>query len=96
MHGLAREAAELLATRWNTTFDTPRDMVGAMVTVALPAHAGSTDDDARRLRLSLLVDDRIEVQMHAWRARLWARVSAQIYNERGDIERLADAVMHRL
>jgi len=34
--------------------------------------------------------------MHAWRGRLWARVSAQVYNDRADIVRLADAVYRRL
>ena len=46
------------------------------------------------LRCSL--DDRIEVQLHAWRGRLWTSVSAQVYNDRSDIERLADAVARRL
>jgi selenocysteine lyase/cysteine desulfurase len=32
----------------------------------------------------------------AWRGRLWFRVSAQVYNDRSDIERLADAVLHKL
>ena len=58
--------------------------------------AGATDDDATRLRLALLVDDRIEVQLHAWRGRLWTRVSAQVYNDRSDMERLAEAVARRL
>ena len=71
-------------------------MVGAMVTVPLPQTLGATDEDASRLRLALLVDDRIEVQLHAWRGRLWTRVSAQIYNDRADIERLADAVARRI
>jgi isopenicillin-N epimerase len=96
MHGLARDAADLLTARWETTLETPRDMVGALVTVPLPERAGSTDEEATRLRLSLLVDDRIEVQLHAWRGRLWTRVSAQVYNERADIERLAAAVLRRL
>ena len=71
-------------------------MVGALVTVPLPERAGTTADEATRLRLSLLVDDRIEVQVHAWRGRLWARVSAQVYNDRSDIEHLADAVLRKL
>jgi isopenicillin-N epimerase len=96
MHGLAWEAADLLATCWETAFETPREMVGALVTVQLPERAGTTDDEARRLRLSLLVDDRIEVQLHAWRGRLWTRVSAQVYNDRSDLERLADAVLRKL
>ena len=71
-------------------------MIGAMVTVPLPETAGTTADDAMRLRLALLVDDRIEVPIHAWRGRLWARVSAQVYNDRSDVMRLADGVLSRM
>jgi isopenicillin-N epimerase len=70
-------------------------MVGTMVTVPLPQDAGTTDGDAARLRLALLLEDHIEVQLHAWRGRLWARVSTQVYNDRSDIARLADAVARR-
>jgi isopenicillin-N epimerase len=96
IHGLAWEAANLLTTRWETTLETPREMVGALVTVPLPERAGATEDEARRLRLSLLVEDRIEVHVHAWRGRLWTRVSAQVYNDRSDMERLADAVLRKI
>ena len=48
-----------------------------------------------RLRLLLLVEDRIEVQLHAGHDRLWVRVAAQVYNQPSDIERLADAVLRR-
>ena len=95
MHGLAWDAAHMLTECWRTTFDVPRDMVGAMVTVPLPETAGSTDADAARLRLALLLEDRIEVQLHAWRGRLWTRVSAQVYNDQADVARLADAVVRR-
>jgi isopenicillin-N epimerase len=96
MHGLSREAARLLTDRWGTTFEAADDMIGAMVTVPLPDGAGATADEAVRLRTALLVEDRIEVQLHAWRGRLWVRVSAQVYNDRADITRLADAVCGRL
>jgi isopenicillin-N epimerase len=95
MHDLAWETAGVLTERWRTTFEIPREMVGAMVTVPLPATAGATPADAARLRLALLVEDRIEVQLHAWRGRLWVRVSTQVYNDRSDIARLADAVARR-
>ena len=95
MHELAWQAGETLTDCWDTRLDTPRDMVGAMVTVPLPERAGRTDDDAAALRLALLVEDRIEVQLHAWRGRLWTRVSAQVYNDAADITRLADAVRRR-
>jgi isopenicillin-N epimerase len=95
MHALAWEAGHLLADRWGTMFDAPREMVGSMATVPLPSHLGTSDEDAARLRLSILLEDQIEVHMFAWRGRLWARVSAQVYNDRADIERLADAVARR-
>lgn len=92
MHGLAWEAAGVLTSRWGTTLETPREMVGAMVTVPLPERAGSTASDAERVRLGLLIEDRIEAPIHAAHGRLWVRVSAQVYNDRSDIDRLADAV----
>jgi isopenicillin-N epimerase len=96
MHALAVDAGAALAGQWGTTIDAPANMIGSMVTVPLPEDAGSTTDEAVRLRLALLVDDRIEVPVHAWRGRLWTRVSAQVYNDRADIVRLADAVQRQV
>jgi len=96
MHDLAWEAAAMLTARWGTRFEIPRHMVGTMVTVPLPGEAGATEDDAEHVRLALLVEDRIEVPLSAWSGRLWVRVSAQIYNDRADIDRLADAVLRRV
>jgi isopenicillin-N epimerase len=95
MHDLAWQAGEILTDRWGSRIDVPRDMVGAMITVPLPETSGTTEADAERLRLALLVEDRIEVQLHAWRGRLWTRVSTQIYNDTADITRLGDAVARR-
>jgi isopenicillin-N epimerase len=64
-----------------------------MVTLPLPASLGSSPADASRLRDALLFDRAIEVQVHAAQGRLYVRISAQIYNEIGDYERLADAVI---
>ena len=96
MHGLAWDAAAMLTGRWGTTFEIPRQMVGTMVTVPLPDEAGTTDEDAEKLRLALLLEDRIEVPLHAAGGRLWGRVSAQVYNDRSDIETLADAVARKI
>ena len=46
-------------------------------------------------RIPWIDDDRIEVQMHAGYGRLWARVSAQVYNALSDYERFADAIARR-
>ncbi|MGE5179901.1 MAG: aminotransferase class V-fold PLP-dependent enzyme [Bacteroidota bacterium] len=89
---LARQAAELLTDRWGTARPAPDAMIGPMATVPMPERLGAEPEDAARVRDRLLFDHRIEVQLHAWRGRLWTRVSAQIYNELGDVERLAEAV----
>jgi len=95
-HELAWEAASRLTREWGTELETPERMFGAMATFPLPRSLGATSDDAERLRDALLFEDRIEVQLHAWRDRLWVRVSAQVYNDLEDVGRLARAVLARL
>jgi isopenicillin-N epimerase len=95
-HELAWRAGAYLADRWGTTIDTPESMVGAKITVPLPAPLGSTTDEAGHLRDGLLFEDHIEIQVHAWAGRLWTRVSAQIYNDMADMEMLAAAVERHL
>jgi isopenicillin-N epimerase len=94
-HALAWEAARLLSERWENPLELQEEMVGTMATVPLPGRLGSTKEDAARLRDDLLERDRIEIQLHAWRGRLWVRSSTQIYNDRGDVERLAEAILRR-
>lgn len=95
-HELAWAAAHRLAERWETEFCTPEALVGSMVMVTLPARAGTSREEALAMRESLLLEDGIEVQMHAYRGQIRARISAQIYNEMSDVDRLADAVIRRL
>ena len=95
-HELAWESGRILMSRWGTSIDTPRSMTGAMFTAPLPERAGSTDAQAQKIRDALLDEERMEVQMHAWRGRLWARVCAQVYIEAGDVEKLAEAVLKRI
>jgi isopenicillin-N epimerase len=94
-HALAWEAARHVTSRWQTSLTVTEDLVGVMATVALPGRLGTTAADAAGLRDALLFDDRIETQIHAWRGRLWVRISAQIYNDMADIERLTEAVAAR-
>lgn len=95
-HELAWTAARMMSTSFGTEFATPESMIGTMATVALPASLGTAPEHAVALRNALLLEDRIEVQMHAARGRLWARVSAQVYNEIAEYERLAEAVLARV
>jgi isopenicillin-N epimerase len=92
-HSLAWNGARRLAERWDTAFDTPEPLVGTMATVVMPETAGRTADDALSVRDRLFFEHRIEVQVHAFKDRLHARISTQIYNTMEDIERLADAVL---
>jgi len=94
-HRLAWEGAHRLAARWGVPFETPRAMLGPMATLVLPAALGSTAEDAARLRDALLFEDAIEVQVHDRGGRLWVRVSAQIYNDLDDFDRLGEAVERR-
>ncbi|HEU4724086.1 MAG TPA: aminotransferase class V-fold PLP-dependent enzyme [Candidatus Eisenbacteria bacterium] len=96
MHRLAWDGARLLTEAWGTVLGQPEEMVGSMVTVPLPERAGDSMAQAAPLRLALLLDEKIEVQMHAYRGRLWVRISAQVYNDLSDVERLAKAVLRRI
>ncbi len=90
-HQLAWEGAHALCERWGTTFVAPESMIGTMATLPLPARAGSTGEQAVALRAALLYEDRIEVAMHAAQGRIWARISAQIYNDMRDVDALGEA-----
>jgi isopenicillin-N epimerase len=94
-HDLAWNGARRLAERWRTPFETPEEMIGTMATVPLPESLGATHDEAGALRDALLFEDSIEVQVHAWKGRLHVRISAQVYNDMADVDRLADAVARR-
>ena len=91
-HRLAWDAAQYLTATWKTTFDPPESMVPTMVTVRLPESLGSTQAEALALRDRLLFEHRIEAPIQAAGDRLWVRVSAQIYNDMTDIERLASTI----
>jgi isopenicillin-N epimerase len=95
-HQLAWQAGQLLAQRWGTQLSVPESMVGCMIVARLPDAAGTTQEQADRLRDVLLFEDKIEVPLVALAGGVWARVSAQIYNDSSDIEQLAEAVAKRM
>jgi isopenicillin-N epimerase len=95
-HDLAWTGAHRLAERWGTEFSASEPLIGSMAMVTLPLTAGTSRDEALIMRDSLLFDDGIEVHMHAYGGRVRARISAQIYNDVSDVDRLAAAVLRRL
>ena len=91
-HELAWWAGQYLADRWGTRFATPEEMIGSMVNVRLPVEFGSTSADAEQVRAALEAEA-IEAPIYAGPDGLTTRISAQIYCDRADIERLGDAVV---
>ena len=89
-HALAWNGAIRLAARWQRPWQTPESMVGCMAAVPLPRRLDGAD--AQRVRDALWFDHGIEIAVLARDGELWARVSAQVYNDDEDLERLADAV----
>ena len=91
-HDLAWRAAQTLTSRWNTTLKIAESAVGSMVSVMTPERFGTTKPEAVALRDKLLHQHNIELHAHARAGRVWVRVSAQCYNDDGDIDRLAAAI----
>ena len=91
-HRLAWWAGQYVCDRWGTRLVTPESMIGAMITVPLPAALGSERDDALRTQAALHAQG-IEVPVMATGGQLWTRISAQVYNDQADVETLADAVI---
>ncbi len=95
-HALAWEAARLLAARWGTSLWMGEAHVGTMATVFLPDGAPASREGCLALRNGLLFEDGIEIAVHPFRDRGCVRISAQVYNQLEDYERLASAVLARL
>lgn len=94
-HRLAWESAEALADRWGVALPQAESQAGCMVAVPLPERFGATAEAGQRLKDALLYEDGIEVQVHAFRDRLFWRLSVQVYNDAGDVERAARALEKR-
>ncbi len=101
---LAIEARSLLNDRLGLAPIAPKSMLGSMASVRLPNVLD--EDGANALAQSLADDARIEVPIVAFPVRAarepgaaptanLLRISAQRYNERGDYERLAEALDRR-
>jgi isopenicillin-N epimerase len=89
---LANDAADALAARWGTERGAGQELTGHMVMVRLPDGFGSTREEAEALRDRLTDEFRIQIPINPLTGTLWCRLSAQIYNEMADYERLAGAV----
>ncbi|GLI62374.1 hypothetical protein VaNZ11_004993, partial [Volvox africanus] len=70
--------------------------VAGMLAVQLPPlrpEYGCTSEDAARVQRWLRYERNIEVPVVAALGSLWVRISAQIYNEKMDYEKLGDSIL---
>jgi isopenicillin-N epimerase len=90
-HDLACSAGQQVSDAWGTPFTTPPEMLGAMVSVVLPARLENTPAAAKRYQATL-AEAGIEIPLHSSPEGVRARISCQIYVGPDDITRLAAAV----
>jgi len=95
-HELVMRASEMLAAAWGTAVGAAEALTGSMRCVRLPDAFEATDDAAQALRWRLADEDKVQVPIRCLDGALWVRLSAQVYNEIGDYERLRQAVSARL
>ena len=86
---LAHDAGAMVADAWGSEAAAAAEFSASMVSVRLPGDAGGDRQAARRLAAELTERHAIIAGTMVLDDRLWVRVSAQIYNEMEDYERLA-------
>ena len=86
---LARDAGAMLAETWGSEVAAAPEFRASMASVRLPGATGGDRDAARRLAAQLTERHGITAGIMVLDGGLWVRVSAQIYNEIGDYDRLA-------
>jgi isopenicillin-N epimerase len=91
---LAAAMAAELVSLWGTERAVDPSLCGTMATVRLPLGVeAATPADALAVHDRLIDEYGVEIPVTALGDRLWARLSAQIYNEPEDYERLGRAVL---
>ncbi len=88
-HALTRQAGEMLASAWHTEVSAAPEFLGSMAAVRLPDGGGGNRRHARDLAIRLTQEYGITCAVVELAGALWLRVSAQVYNEANDYERLA-------
>jgi isopenicillin-N epimerase len=84
-----REAAACIAEGWKVQPGAPLEMCGSMVSFPLPVNEVATPESVAKWRLMFLREHNVEAPVFPINGQLWMRVSAQVYNERSDVEALA-------
>ena len=92
MHTLAVEGGQAVAGIWNTSLLANASMIGSMVDIRVPV-LGNESDRAYSAAQRMLEDYGMPVVVYPLKnsepQTIWMRISAQIYLEIGDFERMA-------
>ena len=91
-HDLVMQAARMIVDVFGRPLTTDEGMIGPMVNVGLPRSFGTTKEEAVSLQRRLLEVHGIELPLFPDEDGLRMRISAQIYNDLSDIERLVAAL----
>ena len=89
-HALVRDGAEIFSRLGAKRIPSPR--AASMISLALPQSRAALPQDALDLMLAMKERRHINMAAHAFAGALVVRLSAQIYNERDDYERFAQAL----
>jgi isopenicillin-N epimerase len=91
-HELVVTAAEKIARAWSEPLAGPSQLHGFMMAIRLPQRwqLAATRESAAQLQSMLMQERRIAVAIMPIEGALWARISAQVYNDAADYERLLD------
>jgi isopenicillin-N epimerase len=95
-HQLMHNAVALLADLWKFRVSTPDTMTAAMTLVPTPDGLPYPATDEGRRRLEADLKDKFDIVLNpafAHAGRIWLRITAQIYNDLGDYEKLGKNVL---
>jgi isopenicillin-N epimerase len=95
-HELIRNAVALLADMWKFRVSTPDTMTAAMTLVPAPDGLPYPATDEGRVRLEADLKDKHNIVLNpafTHEGRIWLRITAQIYNDLGDYEKLGKTVL---
>ncbi|KAH9525057.1 hypothetical protein Btru_000218 [Bulinus truncatus] len=98
IYKLAREGAQILTQSWSSYLAAPIEMFGSMVLVALPEVLSMKFETinysaAEKIQNILYHEFDIEVPVKSVLGHLYVRISAHIYNDPTDYEKLANAII---
>ena len=90
-HRLAIGAAQRISKAWGTPLDGPTELHGSLIAIRLPD--ALQRDEAPQLMEQIFARQRIVVAIMPVAGELWARISAQAYNDADDYARLVRAIL---